>query len=120
MSDLWRQVAPMALLAQVRMLPVRLEDLQIGLFLIEGEVYAIDNLCTHGNACLTEGTLEGHLVECPLHAGLVDLRTGRPAGAPITRESRIYPVKVEDGHVFINIVASAVEADGEARCGQSL
>ena len=75
----------------------------IGLFLVDGSVHAIDNLCTHGNACLTDGELEDSLIECPLHAGLVDVRTGRAAGAPIIRDSRTYAVRVDNGRIFVEL-----------------
>lgn len=56
----------------------------------DGRLYAIDDTCTHQDASLSEGWLEGCLVECPLHAASFDLRTGEPtclAGPP----SRPYP-----------------------------
>ena len=103
MSDAWLHVTSLALLKARGTFAAQVGTARIGMFFVAGEVYAIDNLCTHGNACLTDGALEGHLVECPLHAGLVDLRSGKAVGAPITRDSRTYPVKVEQGEVFVAI-----------------
>lgn len=102
-SDEWRDIAPLDSLERARALAVQLDDCQIGLFLVDGQVFAIDNLCTHGNACLTEGAVEGHVVECPLHAGLVDLRSGKALGAPVTRDSRVYAVRVELGRVLVQV-----------------
>ncbi len=77
-------------------------------FLVGGTPYAINNICTHGNACLTDGEIDGFLIECPLHAGLFDLRSGRACSAPAVRHTQTYPVKVEDGQVFVGIGVSEV------------
>jgi naphthalene 1,2-dioxygenase system ferredoxin subunit len=69
-----------------------------------GEVlYATDNLCTHGNARLCDGFLDGHEIECPLHQGKFDVRDGRPLCAPAAQTLRSYPVKVEGQRVFLQI-----------------
>jgi naphthalene 1,2-dioxygenase system ferredoxin subunit len=66
-------------------------------------VYAIDDRCTHGNARLCEGFLEGHEIECPLHQGRFDVRDGRPTCAPVTEALRTYPVRIDRGRVFLRI-----------------
>ena len=68
-----------------------------------GEIFATDNICTHGQARLCEGFLEGHEIECPLHQGKFDVRTGQPTCAPVTEAIRSYPVKIEGGRVFLAI-----------------
>jgi naphthalene 1,2-dioxygenase system ferredoxin subunit len=60
-------------------------------------------LCTHGNARLCDGFLEGHEIECPLHQGKFDIRTGKPTCAPVTVPVRIYPVKIDNGRVYVAI-----------------
>ncbi len=67
----------------------------------DGELYAVDDTCTHQDASLADGWLEGCTVECPLHASCFDLRTGRPSGPPATRPVRTYPVVVEDGVIRV-------------------
>jgi len=66
-----------------------------------GEIFATDNICTHGHARLCEGFLEGHEIECPLHQGRFDVRTGQPTCAPVTEAIRSYPVKVEGGRIWL-------------------
>jgi naphthalene 1,2-dioxygenase system ferredoxin subunit len=68
-----------------------------------GEIFATDNICTHGQARLCEGFLDGHEIECPLHQGKFDIRTGHPTRAPVTEAIRSYPVKIEGGRVFLAI-----------------
>ena len=75
----------------------------IALYSASGEIFATDNVCTHGHARLCEGFLEGHEIECPLHQGRFDIRTGNPTCAPVTEAIRSYPVKVEGGRVYLAI-----------------
>ncbi|MCA3242344.1 MAG: non-heme iron oxygenase ferredoxin subunit [Rubrivivax sp.] len=75
----------------------------VALYTAEGAVYATDNLCTHGNARLCDGFLEGHEIECPLHQGRFDVRDGQPLCEPVTAPLRSYPVKVEGGRVWLQI-----------------
>ncbi len=83
--------------------PVVVAGRDIAIYTVGSEVYATDNLCTHGNARLCDGFLEGHEIECPLHQGRFDVRDGRPTCAPVTEPLRSYPVKVEGGRVFLRL-----------------
>lgn len=76
-------------------------DRDIALYNAGGEIYATDNICTHGHARLCEGFLEGHEIECPLHQGKFDIRTGAPTCAPVTEAIRSYPIRIEGGRVFL-------------------
>ncbi|AHH96533.1 bifunctional 3-phenylpropionate/cinnamic acid dioxygenase ferredoxin subunit [Kutzneria albida] len=86
-------------------------DIPIAVFHVEqdagGGYYAIDDTCTHQDASLAEGWLEGCAVECPLHAACFDLRTGLPSGPPATRPVRTYPVVVQDGTLYVVVDAPA-------------
>ncbi len=85
------------------LLYTRLEfDPPIAVFHTEdGEVYAIDDTCTHQDASLSDGWLEGREVECPLHASKFDLRTGSADSPPAKRPVRTHQVRVEDGMVYL-------------------
>lgn len=65
------------------------------------EYFVTDALCTHGKALLTEGYLEGDIVECPFHGGRFCIRTGAPKGFPCVVPLRTYDVVNDDGHVAI-------------------
>ncbi len=82
---------------------VLVQGRDIALFRIGDAVYATDNLCTHGHARLCDGFVEGHEIECPLHQGRFDLRSGQPTCAPATEPIRTYPVRIEGGRVFLSI-----------------
>jgi naphthalene 1,2-dioxygenase ferredoxin component len=82
---------------------VLVQGRDIALFRVGDAVYATDNLCTHGHARLCDGFIEGHDIECPLHQGRFDLRSGQPTCAPATEPIRTYPVRIEGGRVFLSI-----------------
>ena len=99
----WVSVALRADLAAGAMIAVAFGDYQIALHDVAGEVFATDNLCTHAQAFLTDGTLSGDIVECPLHGGRFSVRTGEGKGPPIPCDLRTYPVRVIDGEIQIRV-----------------
>ena len=72
----------------------------VAVYNLGGAYFATDDTCTHGHASLAEGYIDGSLVECPLHGGLFDIRTGLPAGAPCTEAVARYDLVVEDGEIY--------------------
>jgi len=80
---------------------VMVDGRDIAMYNAGGEIFATDNICTHGHARLCEGFLDGHEIECPLHQGKFDVRTGQPTCAPVTEAIRSYPVKVEGGRIWL-------------------
>ncbi|MEX5720872.1 bifunctional 3-phenylpropionate/cinnamic acid dioxygenase ferredoxin subunit [Geodermatophilus maliterrae] len=78
-------------------------DVAIAVFNVDGEFYAIDDTCTHQDASLADGWLEGCTVECPLHASCFDLRTGEPSGPPAKTPVRTHAVSVLDGVVHVSV-----------------
>ncbi|BEL07932.1 bifunctional 3-phenylpropionate/cinnamic acid dioxygenase ferredoxin subunit [Actinoplanes sichuanensis] len=73
----------------------------------DGEVFAIDDTCTHQDASLADGWLEGCEVECPLHASKFDLRTGRVDAPPAKLPVRTHRVAVTDGVVHVELSTEA-------------
>lgn len=73
----------------------------IALYSVGDAVYATDNVCTHGQARLCDGFLDGHEIECPLHQGKFDVRDGRPLCDPVSEPLRRYPVRIEGGRVLL-------------------
>jgi 3-phenylpropionate/trans-cinnamate dioxygenase ferredoxin subunit len=67
----------------------------------DGELHAIDDTCTHQDASLADGWLEGCEIECPLHASRFDLRTGRADAPPAKLPVRTHQVAVEDGDIYV-------------------
>jgi naphthalene 1,2-dioxygenase ferredoxin component len=75
----------------------------IAIYAVDGTVYATDNLCTHGQARLCDGFLEGHTIECPLHQGSFDIRDGKPLREPATEPLQTYEVKIEGSRVYVRV-----------------
>ncbi|MFC7050176.1 non-heme iron oxygenase ferredoxin subunit [Emcibacter nanhaiensis] len=73
----------------------------IALYNIDGTYYATSNICTHAIAILTEGFLEGDTIECPLHGGAFNAKTGEATNFPCEEPLQTYEVQVKDGEVFI-------------------
>ncbi|MEJ2867939.1 bifunctional 3-phenylpropionate/cinnamic acid dioxygenase ferredoxin subunit [Actinomycetospora sp. OC33-EN08] len=69
----------------------------------DGELHAIEDSCTHQDAALSDGYLEGCFIECPLHAALFDLRTGEPDGPPASVPVRTHPVVVIEGWIHVDL-----------------
>ncbi len=76
-------------------------DVPVAVFRTGADLYAVDDTCTHQDASLTDGYLEGCFVECPLHASTFDLRTGRPTGPPAKVALRTHLVTVQDEMIFL-------------------
>jgi len=87
-------------------LHVKLGGWEIAIFNVGGEFYAIDDVCTHAYALLSEGFVEGDQIECPLHGGRFELKTGKAVGAPCTEDVRTYPVRREDDAVLVGVPAA--------------
>jgi len=99
----WTDVAAQADLFEGAGIAVAPEGQDIALFSVDGEVFAINNLCTHGNAKLCEGFVEGHHVECPFHQALFNLRDGSVSCGPATEPVKSWPLKIENGRVFLQL-----------------
>ena len=67
----------------------------------EGELFAIDDTCTHQDASLADGWVEGCEVECPLHASKFNLRTGGVDAPPAKLPVRVHKVVVQDGTIMV-------------------
>ncbi|GAB7004095.1 bifunctional 3-phenylpropionate/cinnamic acid dioxygenase ferredoxin subunit [Nocardioides sp. AN3] len=87
--------------------PIRFEpdgDVPICVVLADdGEVYAVDDICSHQEASLAEGWVEGCEIECPLHGSAFDLRTGEVDTLPATRPIRTHAVEIVDGVVHVSL-----------------
>jgi nitrite reductase/ring-hydroxylating ferredoxin subunit len=78
-------------------------DEPICLINYEGEFFALDDLCTHEYASLSDGEIVGDEIECPLHGGAFEIKTGLPANMPVVVPATMYDVKVEDDTILIGI-----------------
>ena len=84
-------------------LGVDVDGKQVGIYRIDGTLYAVEDVCPHAYALLTEGFIEGDEVECPLHGALFHIPTGECRRDPGGRDLETFPVKEEDGTVYIDV-----------------
>lgn len=100
----WTKVAKLADVAEGAAVPVEAGGKQLALYnLGAGELRCTDNVCTHAFALLTDGWLEEGVIECPLHAGRFDVRTGAAMCAPVDKDLATYKVRVEGADVLVAV-----------------
>lgn len=99
----YSQVASLAEVAPGTAIKVEVGDHFIALFNLEGRIYATEAYCTHALALLTEGRVLGEEIECPLHAARFSIKTGKALCEPATEDLKTYPVKVENGAIFVGV-----------------
>jgi 3-phenylpropionate/trans-cinnamate dioxygenase ferredoxin subunit len=95
------EVCPIAELPPGQVRLVRHEELEIGVFNCAGELYAIEDRCSHDDGPLAEGELDQGTctIECPRHGSRFDLRTGKPKTLPAYLPVETYPVLL-DGDII--------------------
>lgn len=69
----------------------------------DDEYFATDGLCTHEQVHLADGLVMGDIIECPMHNGRFNYKTGEAKGAPVCVDLQTYPVKVEGGKIFVQL-----------------
>ncbi len=99
----WQDVASLDDFGATDAIGVDVGRHQIAIYLVDGAVFATDNRCTHGDARLCDGFVEGHEIECPHHQGRFDIRTGAATGAPASVALATYPARVEGGRVQLRL-----------------
>jgi 3-phenylpropionate/trans-cinnamate dioxygenase ferredoxin subunit len=69
----------------------------------DGDFHALSDVCSHGQVSLSDGEVEGCMVECWLHGSQFDVRTGKPVQLPATQPVPVYPVTVEGDRVLVDV-----------------
>ena len=90
----WHAAASLGELSEGEPLGVEIAGRHVALYRISSEFYATGNICTHAEALLSDGLLDGCEIECPLHMGRFDIRTGEALTSPVEVEIPTYPVRV--------------------------
>ena len=82
---------------------VERDDLILAVFNVDGAFFVTDDACTHGPGSLSEGYVEGDVVECNFHNGQFNIKTGEVVAPPCMVPVKTYPTVVEGGKVFIEV-----------------
>lgn len=96
---------PVCIVADVPVNSIRRVEIDghaIAVYNIDGTFHATDDACTHGMSSLSEGELDGEVVECSLHLGAFHVPTGKPAGAPCSIPLKVYRAEVMAGEVCVH------------------
>jgi nitrite reductase/ring-hydroxylating ferredoxin subunit len=108
MSDgfTWVRVASADEIVEGEVLPVEVAGRHLAIYRLEdGAFYATDNVCTHAFALLSEGWLEEGVIECPLHNGRFDVRTGKGLCPPIEEDLQTFAVRLDGDQVMVGLPA---------------
>lgn len=84
-------------------LKVETQGLSLAVFNVDGGFYVTDDACTHGPGSLSEGFLDGEVIECNFHQGCFNVRTGEVVKPPCIVPLRTYTAIVEDGVVYAEL-----------------
>jgi naphthalene 1,2-dioxygenase system ferredoxin subunit len=99
----WVKAANGSDLAEGDILGVIVSGKEIALYNIDGALYATDDICTHAYAKLSDGWLDNCEIECPLHAGRFDVRTGKALCPPVTDDVKTYPIRLVDDDIQVKV-----------------
>jgi nitrite reductase/ring-hydroxylating ferredoxin subunit len=84
-------------------LKVEAAGLALAVFNLDGEFYVTDDNCTHGPGSLSEGYIDGDVIECNFHNGQFNIKTGEVVSPPCMVPVKTYPATVEGGTVVIEV-----------------
>ena len=111
----WRRVAALADLGDAALVAIVLDDVPIALCRVAGTVHAVSDICTHEYVRLSEGVLDGSVIECPLHRARFDVVTGRCLARPAEADLDVYPVRIADGAIWIRLDGPIAPASAPRR-----
>jgi nitrite reductase/ring-hydroxylating ferredoxin subunit len=97
------ELCPAAEVAPGTALKVEIDDLAFAVFNVDGAFFVTDDACTHGPGSLSEGYVDGDVVECNFHGGQFNIRTGEVVLPPCMVPVKTYPAAVVDGMVVIEV-----------------
>lgn len=99
----FHKVATTSDLDEDEAMQIVVEGKEIALVNLGGELFALDDICTHAYASMSDGYIEGDCIECPLHGAQFEIKTGKAVTPPATEDLACYGVKVEDGDVYVGL-----------------
>ena len=102
-SEGWVKAADRADLAEGDVKGVVIAGKEIALYDLDGMLYATDDICTHAYARLSDGWLDRGEIECPLHAGRFDVKSGKATAPPCTDDLKTYPIRLVGDEIQIKL-----------------
>ena len=80
-----------------------LENKTFCIYKLEDGFYATDGICTHEAVHLEDGLVMDDEIECPMHQGIFDIKSGKALSPPACEDLKTYPIKIEDKKIYIQI-----------------
>jgi naphthalene 1,2-dioxygenase system ferredoxin subunit len=99
----WVRAANRGHLGEGDVLGVVIGGKEIAIYDLDGTLYATDDICTHAYAKLSDGWLDKGEIECPLHAGRFDVKTGKATAPPCTDDVKTYPVRIVGDEIQVKL-----------------
>jgi 3-phenylpropionate/trans-cinnamate dioxygenase ferredoxin subunit len=99
----WHDVAAAADVSEDMPVSVKVGEREIGIFLLNGAYYALEDVCPHAYALLSQGFVDGDEIECPLHGAKFHIPTGKCTKEPGGRDLACFAVKVEGGRLLVQV-----------------
>ncbi len=102
----FHKVATTSDLEEDEAIQVRVGSHEIALINLQGAFFALDDICTHAYASMSDGYIEDGCIECPLHGAMFDIKTGKAVSPPADEDLKSYEVRVENDDILVGIAES--------------
>jgi 3-phenylpropionate/trans-cinnamate dioxygenase ferredoxin subunit len=99
----WHDLGPVDAVGEDLPLAAKVGGREIGVYALNGKHYALEDVCPHAYALLSQGFIDGEEVECPLHGAKFHIPTGKCTKEPGGRDLGCYPVKQEGGRLYVKV-----------------
>ena len=103
MTDNWVEVANANSIEMEDLIRFDHEDKTFCIYRLEDGYYATDGMCTHEAVHLEDGLVMDDEIECPMHQGAFNIKSGKAISPPACDDLKTYPVKVEENKIYIQI-----------------
>lgn len=103
MTEHFVTVAKKGYLEPGELMYVEVDDEPVCLINLNGELHALNDTCTHEDASLADGEIDGDEIECPMHGGAFNILTGAPTSFPVVVPIEKYLVRIEGDDVQISV-----------------
>lgn len=99
----WHRVATIGSIRENEPLALSVEGRQLAIYRVGNAFFALNDVCPHAYALLSQGFVEGDRVECPLHQAVFHIPTGKCLGPPADKDVTTYPIKIEGDDVSVDV-----------------
>ena len=102
----WKHICAASKMSEGEPFGFKVGDQRVALYKVDDEIFATDDVCSHAFALLSTGFLEGHVVECPLHGAMFDVRDGKCRSGTY-KDIRAFKVEIRDGEIYVHLDSGA-------------